>query len=309
MDAALHSVDELGTDRLARLVQRVAAIEAGGDPLLDLGGHRSALLFLEASTRTVLAFGGAIEALGGSWVRIDPQSSSLSKDESLRDTLRVLHAQGFDVVVVRAPWVGTSHVVARFFTGIVVNAGDGAGEHPSQAVQDVCTLARLRGGRADAVGALAGLRMAIVGDLAHSRVARSMGRLSGSLGVEVVGVAPWAWRVDPSAIGAVDVIDNLDEVLGEVDVLYMLRVQRERLASGEILDVGEYRRRFQLSARRLRAARCDVVVMHPGPVNRGVELDDAVLGSAAMHDGLQYALGVPTRMAILELLAKEAGWS
>lgn len=308
MSATFLGVEELDGGRLAALGARIEDLVGGATATHALGGRRVALMFLEPSTRTALSFQAAVDQLGGRSVRLDPETSSLVKDESVRDTLRVLAAQGTDAVVVRAPWVGTAQLVARFFDGVVVNAGDGVGEHPTQALQDVCVLARVRGGRADAFSALEGCRVAIVGDLSHSRVARSVGRLLSSVGAEVVGVAPREWSLDPRAFGAVGVTNEIDDVLDEVDVLYMLRIQHERVGANEHVDVASYRARFQLSARRLARARPDAVVMHPGPVNRGVELDDLVLSSPQMLDGLQYAFGVPTRIAVLEALAEEAGW-
>jgi aspartate carbamoyltransferase catalytic subunit len=311
----MSAVGLLSSDGLAssgfleRVARRVDELVGGATAQARLAGRRSALLFLEPSTRTVLAFGAAIEALGGVWVRVDSSTSSLVKQESLRDTLRVLAAQGTTLVVVRAPWVGTAALAARYFDGVVVNAGDGVGEHPSQAVQDACVIARARTGRAAALESLQGLRVAIVGDVRHSRVARSVGRLLAELGTEIVGVAPRPWQVAPAAIGAVGFTDELDDVVDEVDVLYMLRIQRERLGDDIGVDLAEYVERFQLSGRRLDRVRPGALVLHPGPVNRGVELDDVVLASSAMRDGEQYALGVPSRVALLEALAEEAGWA
>ncbi len=303
---SLVSVDDLRAGELEWVVRRSWELAEGAQARPVLRGRRCALVFLEPSSRTVLSFSVAIEQLEGHWIRVDSATSSLSKQESLRDTVRVLEAQGFDCLIVRAPWVGTAAIMDRWFKGSVLNAGEGVGEHPSQAVQDASVLAYLRREEGRGLGVFDGLRVAIVGDLRHSRVARSVGRLWARLGAHIVGVAPPTWSLAPEAFGAQGVVDDLDEVIDEVDVVYMLRVQRERLSDRDtVVDQETFRRRFALTAQRLERLAPSVIVMHPGPITRGVEVDDAVVASPHMVDGVQYRFGVPTRVALLEYLCGE----
>ncbi|NNN12642.1 MAG: aspartate carbamoyltransferase catalytic subunit [Acidimicrobiaceae bacterium] len=227
-----------------------------------------ATLFFEGSTRTRLSFTLAAERLGARVIDLAVSASSVSKGESLKDTCDTVSALGADAVVVRHPNEGAPLQIASWTSLAVVNAGDGCHEHPTQALGDLFSLSSAFGG----VGNLATKKIAIVGDILHSRVARSLSALLGRFGVKVVLVGPPDMMVDrPSALGA-EFSYDLDEVIGEVDVLYLLRIQRERIQGGYHSSIDSYTRRFQLDQKRYLKMAPKSIVMHPGPVNRGVEL-------------------------------------
>lgn len=246
-------------------------------------------LFFEPSTRTRLSFDLAAQRLGAHVVTLDPESSSTVKGETLRDTVMTVAGIGADILVVRHNEAGIPQTIADW-TGLpVVNAGDGVGEHPTQALLDAVTLQRQ-------FGSLAGLRMAIVGDVVHSRVAGSLIHAMPSLGVDLTLVAPPHWLpADPP----VRALSNLDEVLTATNVLYLLRVQTER---GGVID-DAYVSEYGLDPSRASRMSEDSVVMHAGPLNRGVEISDDVAESPRSLIGEQVRNGVPTRMAVLQALA------
>ena len=247
-------------------------------------------LFFEPSTRTRLSFDLAAQRLGAHVVTLEPESSSTVKGESLRDTVMTVAGIGADILVVRHGEAGTPQAIADW-TGLpVVNAGDGVGEHPTQALLDAVTLQRR-------FGALDGLRMAIVGDVLHSRVAGSLIHAMPALGVDLTLVAPPHWLPpDPP----VPCLTDIDEVLMAVDVIYLLRVQTER---GGVID-DAYVSRYRLDAKRASRMGEESVVMHAGPINRGVEISDEVAESPLSLIGEQVRNGVPTRMAVLQALAE-----
>ena len=247
-------------------------------------------LFFEPSTRTRLSFDLAAQRLGAYVVTLDPASSSTVKGESLRDTVMTIAGIGAEILVVRHQEAGTPQTIADW-TGLpVVNAGDGVGEHPTQALLDAVTLQRR-------FETLDGLRMAIVGDVVHSRVAGSLIHAMPALGVDLTLVAPSHWLpADPP----VRCLTDLDEVLTATDVLYLLRVQTER---GGVID-DAYVSRYGLDATRASLMREDSVVMHAGPLNRGVEISDEVAESPRSLIGEQVRNGVPTRMAVLQALVE-----
>lgn len=247
-------------------------------------------LFFEPSTRTRLSFDLAAQRLGAYVVTLDPESSSTVKGESLRDTVMTVAGIGADILVVRHGEAGTPQTISDW-TGLpVINAGDGVGEHPTQALLDAVTLQRR-------FETLDGLRMAIVGDVVHSRVAGSLIHAMPTLGVDLTLVAPPHWLpADP----AVRCLTDLDEVLAATDVLYLLRVQTER---GGVID-DAYVSRYGLDATRASRMKEDSVVMHAGPLNRGVEISDEVAESPRSLIAEQVRNGVPTRMAVLHALAE-----
>lgn len=247
-------------------------------------------LFFEPSTRTRLSFDLAAQRLGAHVVTFDPESSSSVKGESLRDTVMTVAAIGADILVVRHGEVGAPQTIAEW-TGLpVINAGDGVGEHPTQALLDAVTLQRR-------FGSLDGLRMAIVGDIVHSRVAGSLVHAMPALGVDLTLVAPRHWLpADPQVRASTD----LDDVLTAADVLYLLRVQTER---GGVVD-DAYLSGYRLDAARASRMREESVVLHPGPINRGVEMSDEVAESPRSLILEQVRNGVPTRMAVLHALAE-----
>jgi len=260
-----------------------------------LRGRTVATLFFENSTRTRMSFETAARRLSADTVAFSAGTSSLSKGESIRDTVEVVASYGADVLVVRHAMAGTAHRVAEWTDLSVVNAGDGCHEHPTQALLDCYTLRERR-------GSLDGMRIAIVGDVSHSRVARSDVLAFTTLGAEVVLVAP-ATLLPPAIEGwPVTVAHELDPLLGDLDAIYLLRLQRERITEGLIPSLREYAADFCLTAGRVARMRSDALVLHPGPTNRGVEISAE---AAADHRSVildQVVNGVSVRMAVLFLL-------
>jgi aspartate carbamoyltransferase catalytic subunit len=253
-------------------------------------------LFYEDSTRTRLSFEQAAKRLSADTLSFSVSTSSVNKGESVRDTVETIEAMGVDAIVVRHKSSGVPAQVARWVDAAVVNAGDGWHEHPTQALLDCYTI------RAH-LGDLEGVRIGIVGDIAHSRVARSDVWAFTLLGAEVTLVAP-ATLLPPNIDGwPVRVSHDLDAVLGDLDVVYLLRMQRERMTEALVPSLREYSTRYGLTARRVDAMGDKALVMHPGPMNRGVEIaaDVAEMPRSAVID--QVRNGVAVRMAVLfELL-------
>ena len=230
-----------------------------------LRGRTVATVFFEGSTRTRMSFEVAARRLSADTVAFNAGTSSLSKGESIRDTVEVIAAYGADLLVVRHSMAGTAHRVAGWTDLSVVNAGDGCHEHPTQALLDCYTLRERR-------GSLDGMRIAIIGDVRHSRVARSNVLAFTALGAEVVLVAP-ATLLPPAIEGwPVTVVHELDPILGDLDAVYLLRIQGERITEGLIPSLREYASDFCLNAGRVARMRSDALVLHPGPTNRGVEI-------------------------------------
>lgn len=264
-----------------------------------LRGKTIALLFYENSTRTRLSFDRAAKALSADVLTFTPGGSSVSKGESLKDTALTLKAMGPDLMVVRHGATGAPWRVADW-TGLpVINAGDGAHQHPTQALLDVLTVRRH-------FGRVGGLSVGIVGDIRHSRVARSTAGALVALGATVTLVAPRTLLpVDISDWG-VATADSLDEVLESLDVVYLLRIQQERGGGDVFPSISEYVGRFGLTRARAARLRPDAVVMHPGPMNRGVEVDPAVADGPRSLVEEQVSNGIAVRMAVLfRLLGSE----
>ena len=253
------------------------------------------LAFFEASTRTAVSFELAARRSGAHVISLSEQGSAISKGESLIDTVVTLDRLGADVVVLRHPAAGAAVLASRHTSAPVINAGDGCGQHPTQALLDLYALSDALGGFAE----LAGRRVAIVGDVLHSRVARSV--IPGFLqaGMEVSLVAPRTLLPpDAEAIG-LPVLSSVDEALAwGADVLYMLRLQKERMTGARIPSVAEYASFYSVSRRHLESG---VLVMHPGPVNRGVEISGDVVLDASSLIPDQVAAGVCVRSAVLAL--------
>jgi len=263
--------------------------------LPTLRGRTVVNLFYEDSTRTRISFEAAAKRLSADVINFSAKGSSVSKGESLKDTALTLQAMGADGVVIRHPASGAPHRLAHWVDGSVLNAGDGTHEHPTQALLDAYTM-RARLGR------LAGLHVAIVGDVLHSRVARSNVLLLHTLGAKVTLVAPPTLL--PVGVGAwpAQTSYDLDAVLPDVDVVMMLRVQRERMGQAFFPSAREYSRRYGLDGPRMRRLPEHAVVMHPGPMNRGMEITPEVADSARSTIVEQVANGVSVRMAVLYLL-------
>jgi len=278
--------------------------------LPTLRGRTVVNLFYEDSTRTRISFEAAAKRLSADVINFSAKGSSVAKGESLKDTALTLEAMGADAVVIRHPASGAAHRLAEWVQGSVLNAGDGTHEHPTQALLDAFTIRRrLKGdgggaaGRAGTRGAgLDGIRVTIVGDVLHSRVARSNVLLLSTLGAEVTLAAPPTLL--PLAVGTwpCAVSYDLDTELPKSDVVMMLRVQQERMTAAYFPSVREYSRRYGLDVARMARLPEHAIVMHPGPMNRGVEIAAEVADSARSTIVEQVANGVTTRMAVLYLL-------
>jgi len=263
--------------------------------LPTLRGRTVVNLFFEDSTRTRISFELAAKRLSADVINFSAKGSSVSKGESLKDTALTLQAMGADAVVCRHQASGAPHTLSSWISGSVVNAGDGTHEHPTQALLDAFTM-RQRTGR------LEGLRVVIVGDVLHSRVARSNVLLLAILGAQVTLVAPPTLL--PVGVGAwpAETSYDLDAVLPKSDVVMMLRVQRERMENAYFPSPREYSRRYGLDAARMALLPDDAVVMHPGPMNRGMEIAAEVADSVRSTIVDQVTNGVSVRMAVLYLL-------
>ncbi|MCL6697400.1 aspartate carbamoyltransferase catalytic subunit [Sphingomonas sp. NSE70-1] len=293
----LLSIDDLSDDQIATILDEGERwFSYNRQPRRNdhrLDGLTVVNAFFENSTRTLLSFEIAANRLGAQVVTMQVEHSSIKKGETLDDTARTLNAMRPDALVIRHRTSGAPASVAAIMDCPVINAGDGTGEHPTQALLDAATI-RQHFGRVE------GLKIAICGDLKHSRVARSNAKLLGRLGAELRFAAPPSLMPDDLPGGA------LDKAVEGADVVMMLRVQRERLEE-ELGDApGEYFERFGLTEERFATAAPGAVIMHPGPINRGVEID----GSLADHPTRslivrQVEMGVAVRMACLDLLTAE----
>jgi aspartate carbamoyltransferase catalytic subunit len=257
-----------------------------------LRGKTVATLFFEPSTRTKLSFERAAKALSAETLSFSPGSSSLKKGESLKDTVLTVKAMGADLMVVRHKSTGAAWRVAEWAGVPVVNGGDGAHQHPTQALLDALTLRQH-------FGDLEGLRIAIVGDIRHSRVARSDVWAFTTLGATVTLVAPPTLLPADLTGWPVEVTTHFDDVLTEVDAIYVLRVQAERGGASVFPSVAEYRQRFGMTDARFNTLKPDTIVLHPGPMIRGVEIDAGVADDPRCKVLEQVTNGVAVRMAVL----------
>ncbi len=310
MTRHLLSVGDLGTDgieEILRLTDSFVEVSARAIPRVPaLRGRTVVSLFYEDSTRTRLSFETAARRLSADVMSFSVGSSSVNKGESVRDTVETIEAMGIDAVVIRHGGSGVPWQVAGWLHGpSVINAGDGWHEHPTQALLDAYTIRserRARGLAGAGRRSLEGLRIGIVGDIRHSRVARSNVLAFAALGAEVVLVAPptllppslegWPVRVEP----------DLDGLLPELDVVYLLRLQRERMAEALLPSLREYAATYGLNRERADLLGKDTLIMHPGPVNRGVELAADVADRPGVVITHQVSNGVAVRMAVLYLL-------
>jgi aspartate carbamoyltransferase catalytic subunit len=256
-------------------------------------------LFFEDSTRTRNSFTLAAERLSADVIQFSTKFSSVSKGETLLDTAKNLEAMGIDIVVIRHSAGGAPHLLARSINSCVINAGDGYNEHPTQGLLDIFTIRQIK-------GSLEGLKVAIVGDIAHSRVARSNIWALTKLGAEVILVGPPTLM--PAAVRQlpVTVSHSLDAVIEKVDVLNMLRIQFERLGANPFPSIREYSHYFGLTVDRMKRAKPDVIVMHPGPINRGLEIESEVADGKNSAILQQVENGLAVRMAVLFLVNQAA---
>ena len=297
----LRSAADLDADTATLILDTAAemAALAGREvkKLPTLRGRTVVNLFYEDSTRTRISFEAAAKRLSADVINFSAKGSSVSKGESLKDTALTLQAMGADAVVIRHPASGAPHRLATWVDGSVINAGDGTHEHPTQALLDAYTM-RSRLGKLD------GLNVAIVGDVLHSRVARSNVLLLTTLGAQVTLVGPPTLiPIDVAALStSTKVSYDLDSVLPSADVVMMLRVQTERMQDSYFPSAREYSRRYGLDMPRMRRLPEHAIVMHPGPMNRGMEIAPEVADSTRSTIVEQVANGVSARMAVLYLL-------
>lgn len=266
-----------------------------------LQGRTVINLFFENSTRTRTSFELACKRLGGDAINMSVSTSSIKKGETLLDTAMTLNAMHPDVLVVRHPHSGAVQLLAEKVACAVINAGDGSHEHPTQALLDALTIRRRK-------KRLQGLRVAICGDVLHSRVARSNIHLLNTMGASVRVVAPETLLPPDIERMGVEAFHNMAQGLEDCDIVMMLRLQRERMSGNFIPSSKEYFRFFGLDGEKLARAKPDALILHPGPMNRGVEIDSAVaddIGRSAIHE--QVEMGVAVRMACLETLVPPDG--
>ncbi|MDD5064197.1 MAG: aspartate carbamoyltransferase catalytic subunit [Phycisphaerae bacterium] len=256
-------------------------------------------LFFEDSTRTRNSFTLAASRLSADVIEFTEKVSSVSKGETLLDTARNLEAMGIDIVVIRHNAGGASKFLSRNINACVINAGDGYCEHPTQGLLDVYTIRKHK-------GTLKGLKIAIVGDIAHSRVARSCMWAMTKLGAEVIFVGPPTLMPAQVDKLPVSVSYSLDDVIEKVDVINMLRIQFERLGGNPFPSVREYSHYFGLTVERMKKAKPDILVMHPGPINRGLEMESEVADGSNSVILEQVTNGLAVRMAVLFLVNQAA---
>jgi len=296
---SLLGTDQLSVPEIEAILKLARRMDPKRPPQL-LRGKRVVLLFYEASTRTRTSFEFAAKALGATTTLITSTQSSIEKGESLIDTGWTVTSLGADAIVMRHPCSGAPYLLSRFIPVPIVNAGDGLHQHPSQALLDALTITNHK-------KRLKGLRVVIVGDIFHSRVARSNAILLSKCGAEVIFCGPpdLAPDVAESIASGVQVCHDLDFALLGADVVMSLRIQKERLA-GKQISLDDYIARFQVTPQRMKLARPDAIVMHPGPIVRGLELANEVADGpqSCVHE--QVANGVKTRMAILATVLKAA---
>ncbi len=304
----LLDLDDFSSEEIMLLLETTSAMtEVLSRPIRrvpTLRGKTIVNMFYEASTRTRSSFELAAKNLSADLVNVSASQSSVDKGESLVDTVRTLQALGADMIVMRHWEAGAPYLAASWLSASVINAGDGWHAHPSQALLDLYTVQ-------ERIGSIAGLKLVIVGDILHSRVARSNLWGFGKLGAHVVLCGP-PTLLSPDILGItgnmpwVSVTYDLDEAIVDADVVMMLRLQRERMANGLLPSLREYSARYGLTRQRMRRARPNALIMHPGPMNQGVEITpDLAYGEQAVIEE-QVTNGVAVRMAIFYLLAGTA---
>jgi len=305
MKSHLLSIEDLSKDDALRILDTASELSRVSDSTIKklptLRGRTVVNLFFEDSTRTRISFEAAAKRLSADVINFSAKGSSLSKGESLKDTAQTLQAMGADGVVIRHPASGAARVLAdgEWVTGSVINAGDGTHEHPTQALLDAFTIReKLCSGKGD----LNGIEIAIIGDVLHSRVARSNILLLKKLGANVTLIAPPTLLPVGVSNWGVNSSYDLDSNIEKYDVVMMLRVQRERMNDSFFPSEREYSREFGLNAERVGNLKRSALIMHPGPMNRGLEIsaDAADNGKAVIVD--QVKNGVIVRMAVLYLL-------
>lgn len=300
----LLGIAQLSVEDITLILNTAEALQQVADRPIKkvptLRGKTVINLFFEPSTRTRSSFELAEKRLSADILNFAASTSSVSKGENLLDTARNLESMAPDIIVVRHESAGAPHMLSRECRSSIVNAGDGMHEHPTQALLDALTIREVK-------GRIEGLKIAIIGDIAHSRVARSDTILFHKMGAEVwvcgpPTLIPW----DYQKLGA-RISGHIEEVLVSADVVMMLRVQHERQTEAFVPSTREYYNFYGLTRERMRLAKKDTIVMHPGPMNRGVEIDSDVADGPSSVILNQVANGIATRMAVLYLLSGHAG--
>jgi aspartate carbamoyltransferase catalytic subunit len=304
MNRHLLSMRDLSAEEVTRVLDTAGSFREVGSRVIKkvpaLRGRTVVNLFLENSTRTRISFELAAKRLSADVINFSAGGSSVSKGESLKDTALTLQAMGADAIVIRHPSSGSPLQLTRWVEGHVLNAGDGTHEHPTQALLDLFTMR-------EKLGRLEGIRVAIVGDVLHSRVARSLSFGLATMGAEVTLVGP-PTLIPPEAPGwGVDVSYDIDGVVPKLDVVYMLRVQTERQRLEYFPSVREYARLFGLTRERAGQLPQHALIMHPGPMNRGVEIASDVADDPGSVIEEQVTNGIAIRMALLYLLLGGSG--
>ena len=306
-DRHLVGIEDLAAEEIRRILGRARELRDQTSPAAPLRGVPVITLFYENSTRTRVSFEMAAQKLGASIISVTAASSSVSKGESLWDTGRTLAAMGPGVIVIRHASPGSSLVLAEAMESLgdaaVVNAGDGAHEHPTQALLDALTLL-------DRLGDLDGRTIGIIGDIAHSRVARSNIFLLRKLGARVLLAGPRA--LVPSSLEPLGafIVRDVDEIVEVADAVMMLRVQFERMVGPPAFpSLSDYTRTYGLTAARARMMKPSAFVMHPGPMNRGIEIDPEVADGPTSVVAHQVKNGVAARMAVLERARGQGPWA
>jgi aspartate carbamoyltransferase catalytic subunit len=288
------TLEDTGREELREILDLAAAF-AEGRIGITLANKTVCLAFFEASTRTAVSFDLAARRSGAHVISLSEQGSAIAKGESLIDTVVTLDSLGADAIVLRHPAAGAAALASRHTSAPVINAGDGCGQHPTQALLDLYALADELGGFEE----LAGRRVAIIGDVLHSRVARSVIPGFVQAGMELSLVAPHTLLPPDAGAWGLPVLSSVDEATEwGADVLYMLRLQKERMTGARIPSVAEYARFYGVARRHLEGG---VLVMHPGPVNRGVEISGDVVLDASSLIPDQVAAGVSVRSAVLAI--------
>jgi aspartate carbamoyltransferase catalytic subunit len=301
MGRNLLGIRQLTLDEIGELIQLAADFKArviGDKPVPEIKGKVMGLLFFENSTRTRVSFEQAAYYLGLKTANFAAGSSSMSKGETLKDTILTLRFERLSGLVIRHKLSGAAALAARFFGGPVLNAGDGEHEHPTQALADALSIIERK-------GEIEGLTVAIVGDVEHSRVARSNAWLLSKAGAEVRFVGPRTLIPQSTALLPGTVYHDLASGIEDADVIITLRLQKERMEDGLLSSVNEYAKLYQVNKATLEYAKPDVLVMHPGPLNRGIEVDDFAADGATSAITAQVENGIFVRMAALHWVFQE----
>lgn len=299
----LLGIQELSKEEILYILDKAVEMKkvvlSDNKKIPNMQGKSLITLFYENSTRTRTSFELASKYMGASSANIAASGSSIQKGESLIDTGKTLDSMGTDVIVIRHSASGAPHLLARNVKASVVNAGDGMNEHPTQALLDMFTIREKK-------GKIEGLKVAIIGDVAHSRVARSDTYALTKLGADVfVAGPPTLMPVDFEKMGNVTMCESVEEAICDADVIINLRIQLERMKSALFPTVREYSEFFGMTPDKLKFAKPDALIMHPGPVNRGIEISSYVADSDQSVINEQVTNGVSVRMAVLDILCNE----